>query len=131
TVIKIEWAKSRARAARYHEEVNIVREEMRRTIRFFTWKEKDWYQSATAKQTLGGIEEDYNEGLQAYAKRQGAICLGLRRKFEHMWSGVDGQISGAMAEIRDPALFYVRRKQEEVKVSVPTISDDVEMSSPS
>ncbi|KAF6740893.1 hypothetical protein DFP72DRAFT_996362 [Ephemerocybe angulata] len=89
-MIKIEWAKSRARAARYHEEVNIVREEMRRTIRFFTWKEKDWYQSATAKQTLGGIEEDYNEGLQAYAKRQGAICLGLRRKFEHMWSGVDG-----------------------------------------
>ncbi|KAF6741037.1 hypothetical protein DFP72DRAFT_863318 [Ephemerocybe angulata] len=93
------------------------RNEANNTV-FLLGRRKDWYQSATAKQTLGGIEEDYNEGLQAYAKRQGAICLGLRKEVEHMWSGVDGQISGAMAEIRDPALFYVRRKQEEVKINV-------------
>ncbi|KAF6758079.1 hypothetical protein DFP72DRAFT_989163 [Ephemerocybe angulata] len=107
-MIKVEWAKSRARAARFHEEVKIVREEMKRTIRFFEWKEKEWYKRADAKQAQEGADEDYKDGLQAYAKRQGAICLGLRRKFEHMWAGVDVRIAAAMAEISNPAQYYAR-----------------------
>ncbi|KAF6742964.1 hypothetical protein DFP72DRAFT_1178678 [Ephemerocybe angulata] len=125
--IKVEWAKSRARAMRYQEEVLIVREEMRRTVRFFSWKEKEWYKCGEARGKHGPIEEHYNEGLQAYAKRQGAICLGLRKKFEHMWSGVDGAIATAKEEIANPALFYEKRKVEaEVQ---PVASVDVEMSS--
>ncbi|KAF6744519.1 hypothetical protein DFP72DRAFT_993376 [Ephemerocybe angulata] len=107
-MIKVEWAKSRARAARYHEEVKIVREEMRRTIRFFTWKENEWYSRAEAKGMQEGVDEAYREGLRAYAKRQGAICLGLRRKFEHMWAGVDNEIGAAMSEISNPDQYYAR-----------------------
>ncbi|KAF6741636.1 hypothetical protein DFP72DRAFT_861793 [Ephemerocybe angulata] len=127
-MIKVEWAKSRARAARYHEEVKIVREEMRRTIRFFTWKENEWYSRAEAKGMQEGVDEAYREGLRAYAKRQGAICLGLRRKFEHMWAGVDNEIGAAMSEISNPDQYYARVRKEE---SMPaTTSGDIDMSPP-
>ncbi|KAJ3530921.1 hypothetical protein NMY22_g8368 [Coprinellus aureogranulatus] len=36
---KVEWGKSRARANRYQEEIQIVKEEMNRVLRFFQWKE--------------------------------------------------------------------------------------------
>ncbi|KAF6751956.1 hypothetical protein DFP72DRAFT_1070661 [Ephemerocybe angulata] len=111
--IKVEWAKSRARAARYHEEIKIVKEEMARTRRFFVWKENTWYEASHAKQDAREVEADYSEGLQAYAKRQASICVSLRRKFDHMWKGLDEQIEVAMAEIHDPALFYARRAKEE------------------
>ncbi|KAF6750496.1 hypothetical protein DFP72DRAFT_991595 [Ephemerocybe angulata] len=78
-MIKVEWAKSRARAARYHEEIKIVREEMKRTLR---------------------TDQRYAEGLQAYAKRQGAICLGLRRKFEHIARGRRCEVSGWCSPIQ-------------------------------
>ncbi|KAF5332217.1 hypothetical protein D9611_008019 [Ephemerocybe angulata] len=123
-MIKVEWAKSRARAARYQEEVKIVREEMRRTVRFFEWREKEWYKRADAKQAQEGLDEAYREGLQAYAKRQGAISLGLRRKFEHMWAGVDGRIAASMEEMSDPNLYYARYDTAMLicEVSAPRVS---------
>ncbi|KAF6753731.1 hypothetical protein DFP72DRAFT_813809 [Ephemerocybe angulata] len=123
-MIKVEWAKSRARAMRFHEEVKIVREEMKQTIRFFAWKEKEWYNRADAKQAQEGVDDAYREGLQAYAKRQGAICLGLRRKFEHMWAGVDDRIAAAMAEISNPAQYYARVSKQ---MSSPVTSADVDI----
>ncbi|KAF6754839.1 hypothetical protein DFP72DRAFT_1067991 [Ephemerocybe angulata] len=128
-MIKVEWAKSRARAARYHEEIKIVREEMKRTIRFFAWKEQEWYKRADAKQAQVGDDQRYAEGLQAYAKRQGAICLGLRRRFEHMWTGVDERIATAMEECSNPDLYYARRMHES---TLPPSGepDDIVMSSP-
>ncbi|KAJ2913845.1 hypothetical protein MD484_g6552, partial [Candolleomyces efflorescens] len=40
--VRLEWAKSRARAQRHLEEIKIVKEEMDRTLRFFRWKEGQW-----------------------------------------------------------------------------------------
>ena len=36
-VLRVEWCKSQERAARYEEEVELVVEEMRRTLTFFEW----------------------------------------------------------------------------------------------
>jgi len=37
-ILRVEWVKSRARAARAHEEVLLLREEMRRVLEFLQWK---------------------------------------------------------------------------------------------
>ncbi|KAF6750101.1 hypothetical protein DFP72DRAFT_852070 [Ephemerocybe angulata] len=131
--VKVEWAKSRARASRYQEEIRIVKEEMNRTLRFFKWKEARWYEKAGARQAVEEVSEDYDEGLRAYAKRQGSICLTLRRRFEHAWQGVNGEIATAYAEIKEPALFYNRTAKEreagEVTGFLPVEpTSDVEMS---
>ncbi|KAF6746462.1 hypothetical protein DFP72DRAFT_992812 [Ephemerocybe angulata] len=132
--IKVEWAKSRARACRYQEEIRIVREEMNRTIRFFKWKENWWYQRAGARQAMEEVPADYDEGLRAYATRQGSLCLSLRKRFEHAWQGVDKQIAAAYAEIQDPNLFYEKRRilevqEKERRLDEVSTSSDVEMAS--
>ncbi|KAF6741966.1 hypothetical protein DFP72DRAFT_994725 [Ephemerocybe angulata] len=91
--IKVEWAKSRARASRYQEEIRIVREEMNRTIRYFKWKEDSWYEKAGARQAMEVTSPEYDEGLRAYARRQGSLCLTLRKRFEHTWQGGWSSIS--------------------------------------
>lgn len=108
----MEWAKSRARAARYREEVNIVQEEMRRTIRFLEWKTKQWRERGDAKQRAGELDPEYASGLQAYAARQAAICDGQRRLFLQQWSGVDEMVARAERECTDPDLYYERQQKD-------------------
>ncbi|KAF6758442.1 hypothetical protein DFP72DRAFT_1064583 [Ephemerocybe angulata] len=133
--IKVDWAKSRARAARYQEEIKIVREEMNRALRFLEWKEAKWYERAGARQAVEEVSSEYDDGLRAYARRQGSICLSLKRRFEHAWGHVDSEVAAAYREIKDPRLFYDRKRQEEGQgeqqgVSRPSDSPmDVEMSS--
>ncbi|KAJ3501980.1 hypothetical protein NMY22_g18740 [Coprinellus aureogranulatus] len=103
---KIEWAKSRARSLRYQEEIQIVKEEMNRTLRFFLWKENDWRRRASLKvissMEMGGEEltHEHVEGLKA---RSGPV--------------VDGMLARAKAEIRDPKLLFERQKKERAETS--------------
>lgn len=110
--VKVEWAKSRARASRYLEEINIVREEMKRTIRFLRWKSAQWRQRGVAKQNHGPLDEEYSNGLLAYAARQAAICEGQATQFLKKWAGVDAMIALAKLECDKPELFYERRRKE-------------------
>ncbi|THU75377.1 hypothetical protein K435DRAFT_556893, partial [Dendrothele bispora CBS 962.96] len=41
-ICRSEWCRSRARAKRATEEVMLLKEEMRRTIKFLEWKERWW-----------------------------------------------------------------------------------------
>lgn len=116
--LKIEWAKSRARSYRYQEEIQIVREEMRRTLRFFTWKEKQWQGRQTARsedETGAPVSREHREGLVAYGARQAKICRGLRDKCDAKWTHVDSMIQMAQKEVHDPHLLKARQERERKK----------------
>ncbi|KAG2028626.1 hypothetical protein BDR03DRAFT_818726, partial [Suillus americanus] len=40
--VRVEWCKSRARALRWAEEVDLLQEEMRRVLQFFNWQANWW-----------------------------------------------------------------------------------------
>jgi hypothetical protein len=73
-VLRSEWAKSRARAKRATEEVHLLREEMRRALKFLEWKSKWWISRQTSREVACPA---LAEGLQAYAQEQYDIQKGL------------------------------------------------------
>ncbi|RXW16131.1 hypothetical protein EST38_g9723 [Candolleomyces aberdarensis] len=109
--ICVEWGKSRARAQRYQEEIQLVQEEMDRTLRFFVWKAADWRSKGIAPRTKP-ISTEYAEGLKAYAERQAALCKSLSNSFKSQWTGVPGLVKSAKEEMEQPELFYQRKQRD-------------------
>ncbi|KAJ3537499.1 hypothetical protein NMY22_g5569 [Coprinellus aureogranulatus] len=103
---RVEWGKSYARVQRYKEEILLVKEEMRRTLRFFEWKEADWRGKCAAWDGIP-MSSEYEEGLRAYAERQARLCRALRDSFVQQWQGVDRLVKSAEAEIANPDLCEV------------------------
>ncbi|KAJ7315783.1 hypothetical protein DFH08DRAFT_917665 [Mycena albidolilacea] len=66
--LRVEWCKAYARMRRWHEDVVLVEEEMRRTIEYGYWSAADWVTRAGARG--GMVEEELREGLAAYAAEQ-------------------------------------------------------------
>ncbi|KAJ3529892.1 hypothetical protein NMY22_g8804 [Coprinellus aureogranulatus] len=119
---KIEWAKTRARSLRYQEEVQIVREEMKRTLRFFKWKERQWLDRAVAKEAavrlagMGDIPDpEHAEGLKAYSQRQASLCRAFHDSLMRKWCGVNGMIEQAKLEVENPELIATRREKENAR----------------
>ncbi|KAJ7819998.1 hypothetical protein B0H14DRAFT_2372241, partial [Mycena olivaceomarginata] len=90
--LRLEWAKTRARAWRWTEEVDLVEEEMRRVLAFLQWKEKRWLDLADERHD---IDDVLREGLVAYARRQARIQRDLRVRFEGNWQAIPGYIKMA------------------------------------
>ncbi|KAF8181396.1 hypothetical protein K438DRAFT_1601641, partial [Mycena galopus ATCC 62051] len=67
--IRIKWTKACARADRWHEEVILLEEEMRRVLEYCAWKVK-WWEDRRNSRT--GVSAELAEGLQAYATEQAA-----------------------------------------------------------
>jgi hypothetical protein len=78
----VEYAKSKARVSRWHEETLLVSEEMRRTVTFLQWKAQ-WWRSLAAAVRPAPI--DIQEGLVAYSRRQEAQLLALAEQFATLW----------------------------------------------
>lgn len=72
--LRVEWCKAYSRANRWREELVIVEEEMRRTIAFGRFAEKQWMERAEARTVMLGkgtpIEPEVLEGVSAYALEQ-------------------------------------------------------------
>ncbi|KAF6747259.1 hypothetical protein DFP72DRAFT_822049 [Ephemerocybe angulata] len=81
--LHIEFLKSCTRAARWAEEVELLQEEMRRTLVFFQQK-ADWWNNRR-KSTIGGSTSDYEEGFSAYALSQSRVYTTLRLECERQW----------------------------------------------
>jgi len=81
-ILRLEWAKSRARAARAREEVMLLKEEMNRVLKYLEWKSEWWRQRADARP---GLTKDLTEGLRAYAHDQADIQTALRVHFRKLW----------------------------------------------
>ncbi|KAK6988879.1 CxC2 domain-containing protein [Favolaschia claudopus] len=90
--LRIEWAKTRARAMRWTEEVDLLEEEMRRVLEFQKWKAEWWAALADQRQTVVASDSILNEGLTAYARRQSQIQLDLRARFQGNWRDIPAYI---------------------------------------
>ncbi|KAK6971654.1 CxC2 domain-containing protein [Favolaschia claudopus] len=85
--LRIEWAKTRARAHRWTEEVDLLEEEMRRVLEFLKWK-AEWWTTLIGQRETVVSDSTLNEGFTAYAQRQCRIQLDLRARFEANWRDV-------------------------------------------
>jgi hypothetical protein len=81
--VRIEWCKSRARALRWSEEVELLKEEMRRVLQFFAWQAAWWEEQGNRRV---GECTAHTEGLQAYAVRQANLRYRLGDHFRILWS---------------------------------------------
>ncbi|KAF7367039.1 CxC2 domain-containing protein [Mycena sanguinolenta] len=80
--VRIEWAKIRARAMRWAEEVDLLEEEMRRVGAFLHWHSR-WWSERVGLRSLTARPQF--EGETAYALRQASIQAQLAEDFEQEW----------------------------------------------
>lgn len=80
--MRIEWLRTRARARRWAEEVALLTEEMRRTLRYTEWKAAWWREQKSLREE---IRQDYRSGLDAYAEKQAKVWESLGIYFAGMW----------------------------------------------
>ncbi|KAG1722239.1 hypothetical protein EDB19DRAFT_1898224 [Suillus lakei] len=83
--VQIEWSKARACAARWSEEVQLLLKEMRRVLVFLQWQADWWCEHANLRVLEKPSDQ---EGLQAYAHHQAALCCVMRGSFQALWSAV-------------------------------------------
>jgi hypothetical protein len=80
--MRVEWAKTKAQADRWHEEVLLLTEEMRRTICFLEWKSSWWLDLVSSRPDA---PLSVRHGIAAYAARQSAICCSMAMLFAKQW----------------------------------------------
>jgi len=84
--VRVEWCKAQERAKRYEEEVELVVEEMRRTLASFEWNACEWERWATSP--LPGstdIDETTAAGITSYAYKQAHIRRKMASLFINFW----------------------------------------------
>ncbi|KAJ6466504.1 hypothetical protein DFH09DRAFT_1485378 [Mycena vulgaris] len=97
--LRIEWAKTRARAMRYAEEVDLLEEEMRRVVQFMDWR-ADWWRSLLGLRAAVQPDAALREGHAAYAHKQAGIMAGLSARFQELWKDVPAYLKIARDERR-------------------------------
>lgn len=85
---------------------------MKRALRFLAWRAEQWKVRGGAREQAGETDGRYIGGLKAYASRQAALCLGLKRLFAQQWSGVEDMVKKARQECESPELYYTRKQSE-------------------
>lgn len=81
--LKAEWCRSRARAARWAEEQDLVLEEMRRVLSYLDWQAQWWRGQSHLRAAT--VSTELLDGLSAYAAKQSSMFLGLRKRFADQW----------------------------------------------
>ncbi|KAL0572308.1 hypothetical protein V5O48_009654 [Marasmius crinis-equi] len=82
-LLRAEWCKSRARVKRANEEVLMLREEMRRGLKYLDWAAGRWEELAQWEDmtVTGGVRE----GRRAFAAQQADVQQTLRDNFQALW----------------------------------------------
>ncbi|KAJ7429083.1 hypothetical protein B0H11DRAFT_1769987, partial [Mycena galericulata] len=78
SAIRVEWCRAKARKNRWEEEVELLREEARRVVRYLEWQAKWWNARAAVRETES---DEMRAGLEAYAKKSAATFVKLARHF--------------------------------------------------
>ena len=78
-----EWMTSRARADRWVEEKELLREEMRRTLFFLEWKSRAWSEKVGMRK--GSCALDIQNGIDAYARKQANVYHEVAISFACKW----------------------------------------------
>ncbi|KAJ6484089.1 hypothetical protein C8R45DRAFT_1214949 [Mycena sanguinolenta] len=109
--VRIEWAKTRARAMRWAEEVDLLEEEMRRIEAFLRWRAEWWMTRVDRRQLPAGPQR---EGEAAYAIRQAGIHATLATEFVMQWEGLADLIRrGRAGELADEDCEEVAEEEDE------------------
>jgi hypothetical protein len=82
--LRCEWVKSKARADRWKEEVQLVTEEMRRVLVFLEWKAGWWMKQGDV---VLDVSPDMVDGIRAYAAKQAHLHRSLADSFRKLWHG--------------------------------------------
>lgn len=80
--MRVEWSKSRARAERWHEEIILLPEEMRRVLAYFDWKSKWWLAQRDCRVF---VRPAVRHGMVAYAEKQAALFRSMGKAFARQW----------------------------------------------
>ncbi|KAJ7182634.1 hypothetical protein C8R43DRAFT_1116267 [Mycena crocata] len=81
--MRVEWCRAKARKVRWEEEVLILREEMRRVLRYLEWQ-RDWWNAHVV--VRGDESPELRHGLGAYALRHAQMHGKLASFFQTEWS---------------------------------------------
>ncbi|KAJ7429980.1 hypothetical protein B0H11DRAFT_1765938 [Mycena galericulata] len=76
--IRVEWCRAKARKNRWEEEVELLREEARRVVRYLEWQVRWWNDRRTVRDSES---EEMRGGLVAYAKKTAAMFAKLATHF--------------------------------------------------
>ncbi|KAF9012294.1 hypothetical protein BDZ89DRAFT_1142896 [Hymenopellis radicata] len=132
--VRIEWAKALARKTRWAEEVELLKEEMRRVLRTLKWEEEQWSRRANA--VVEHLRLAEAQGRRGYALRQMRDRARIRESFEELWlrsAPARGRKAGAMDGMALAALTTLiegERRTDEFGLApdmdlVPGVEDDV------
>ncbi|KAF8886390.1 hypothetical protein BD779DRAFT_1673299 [Infundibulicybe gibba] len=107
--LRIEWCKSKARADRWSEEVELLKEEMRRVCAFFESRAVEWERrgqySNSVPSPLGLLlpsELPLVQGRIAYATDQAAQFRAMRAHCQTLWRFVSGYIQNEQGLVIPP-----------------------------
>ncbi|KAJ7728446.1 hypothetical protein DFH07DRAFT_969878 [Mycena maculata] len=81
--VRVEWCRARARKLRWEEEVLLVREEMRRVLRYLDWQVKWWEDQVGAREEAS---QEVAAGAKAYALKQAAVHRQIADCFTKQWN---------------------------------------------
>jgi hypothetical protein len=76
-VLRVNFAKAHARMERWREELELVPEEMRRSIQYTIWKAAWWKEQAERRDI---------PGTRSYAMREASLWLRFGRKLTDSWT---------------------------------------------
>lgn len=79
--MRVEWARTLARADRWAEEAKLLVSEMERVLKFLEWK-ADWWIS---QKGLRSAQYEISNGLDAFANSQAAVYRNLALTFARRW----------------------------------------------
>lgn len=80
--MRAEWARMRARADRWSEEVIFLVEEMRRILQYFLWRVAWWRRQRALRPDAS---PDVARGLMAYSNKQASLVMALGHSFAQKW----------------------------------------------
>ncbi|KAJ7617538.1 hypothetical protein DFH06DRAFT_1145211 [Mycena polygramma] len=95
--MRVEWCRAKARKVRWEEEVLLLREEMRRVLRYLDWEAETWRQRAIVREDES---PELRHGLSAYALRHEAMYRVLGEFFRQEWNVSPGEAASAV--VREP-----------------------------
>ncbi|KAI0037516.1 hypothetical protein FA95DRAFT_1506886, partial [Auriscalpium vulgare] len=102
--LRAEWARARARAKRWHEEVLRIQQEMDNVNRYCIAMADRWERASRNRNDERVPDEVTGEGLRSYAYRQADMFCGMRDSFANLWVFIR-QDATALLE-RYPAVQY-------------------------
>ncbi|KAJ7177592.1 hypothetical protein C8R46DRAFT_1212338 [Mycena filopes] len=82
--VRVEWSRAHARKTRWEEEVMLLREEMRRVMRYLRWQSTWWREHVGAR--VDDIAPEVAAGMRAYALQQADLHDRLAAFFQRKWN---------------------------------------------